>query len=82
MIGTDLKTLQYGWPLGMPLIRKLSKELWEVRSHLSQKKISRIIFYVEDDAAILLNGFIKKSQKTEKQELVLALERKLNLKRR
>jgi len=32
IIGDDLKTAQYGWPLGMPLIRKLEPGLWEVRS--------------------------------------------------
>jgi len=34
IIGDDLKTAQYGWPLGMPLIRKLEAGLWEVRSRL------------------------------------------------
>jgi len=34
IIGDDLKTAQYGWPLGMPLIRKLETGLWEVRSRL------------------------------------------------
>ena len=35
-VGRDIKTAQYGWPLGMPLIRKLDPGLWEVRSHLHQ----------------------------------------------
>lgn len=26
-IGEDIKTAQYGWPLGMPLVRKLEKNL-------------------------------------------------------
>lgn len=30
IIGQDIKTVQFGWPLGMPLVRKLDKELWEV----------------------------------------------------
>lgn len=34
-IGQDIKTAQYGWPLGMPLIRKLEPGLWEVRSHVA-----------------------------------------------
>ena len=33
-IGEDIKTAQYGWPLGMPLIRKIERGLWEVRSHI------------------------------------------------
>jgi phage-related protein len=32
IIGNDLKTAQYGWPLGMPLIRKVEAGLWEVRT--------------------------------------------------
>lgn len=34
-IGEDIKTAQLGWPLGMPLIRKIDKELWEVRTRLA-----------------------------------------------
>lgn len=31
-VGEDLKTVQFGWPLGMPLVRKMQPGLWEVRS--------------------------------------------------
>lgn len=31
-VGTDLKTVQFGWPLGMPLVRKMGDGLWEVCS--------------------------------------------------
>ncbi len=30
--GTDLATLQVGWPIGMPLCRSLEAGVWEVRS--------------------------------------------------
>lgn len=33
-IGEDIKTVQFGWPLGMPLVRKIEARLWEVRSHV------------------------------------------------
>ena len=33
IIGTDLRTVQIGWPLGMPLVRSLGDGLWEMRSH-------------------------------------------------
>src|SRR3990170_4614206 len=62
-IGEDIKTAQFGWPLGMPLIRKLQPGLWEVRSRISQG-ISRVIFTVEGQTMVLLHGFIKKAQKT------------------
>lgn len=73
-IGDDLKTAQYGWPFGMPLIRKLEAGLWEVRSRLLNR-IARVIFTVEGDTMILLHGFIKQSQKTPLQDLQLARQR-------
>ena len=64
----------FSWPLGMPIVRKLEKELWEVRSHLPNR-IARVIFTVSDDIMILLHGFIKKSQKTPTSDLTLARKR-------
>lgn len=69
-----LPKVQYGWPLGMPLIRKLEPGLWEVRSRL-RDRTARVIFTVEDDTMVLLHGFIKKSQKTPLQDLQLARQR-------
>ena len=77
-IGSDIKTVQYGWPIGMPVVRKLDTGLWEVRSRLDQR-ISRILFTVYSDTMVLLHGFIKKSQKTPKEDLQLAKDRKANL---
>jgi phage-related protein len=45
-IGEDIKTAQFGWPLGMPLIRKLETGVWEIRSRTSQG-IARVLFTVE-----------------------------------
>jgi phage-related protein len=78
VIGNDIKTVQYGWPIGMPVVRKLEAGLWEVRSRLDQR-ISRILFTVHDDTMVLLHGFIKKSQKTPKGDMQLAKNRKANL---
>lgn len=78
IIGDDLKTAQYGWPLGMPLIRKLEAGLWEVRSRLPER-IARVIFTVEGDTMVLLHGFIKQSQKTPLQDLQLARQRMRSL---
>ena len=77
-IGSDIKTVQYGWPIGMPVARKLDTGLWEIRSRLAQR-ISRILFTVRGDTMVLLHGFIKKSQKTPKEDLQLAKDRKANL---
>lgn len=67
-IGEDIKTVQFGWPLGMPLVRKLGKDLWEVRVHLVDR-IARVFFTVVGHTMILLHGFIKKSQATPTEEL-------------
>ena len=74
IIGDDLKTAQYGWPLGMPLIRKLEAGLWEVRSRLPNR-IARVIFTVEGRRMVLLHGFIKKSQRTPASDIELARRR-------
>ena len=59
-VGEDIKTAQFGWPTGMPLIRKLTTGLWEVRSHISTG-IARVMFTVDLQAMVLLHSFQKKS---------------------
>ena len=73
-IGENIKTVQYGWPLGMPLVEKLGPGLWEVRSRV-QDGISRVLFTVDGSLMILLHGFIKKSQKIPLKELKIAKSR-------
>jgi phage-related protein len=77
-IGEDIKTAQYGWPLGMPLIRKIERGLWEVRSHIGAG-IARVFFTVMEKTMILLHGFVKKSQKTPQDELDTARHRLKNI---
>jgi phage-related protein len=71
VIGEDIKTVQFGWPLGMPLVRKLDRDLWEVRVRLPDG-IGRVLFTTGGQRMILLHGFIKKSQKTPADDLTLA----------
>ena len=73
-IGEDIKTLQFGWPVGMPLARKMEDGLWEVRSHLNTG-IARTFFTVFDSRIVLLHGFVKKSRKTPTNELAIARRR-------
>ena len=70
-IGENIKTVQFGWPLGMPLVRKMGKDLWEVRIHL-EGRIARVLFTVDEGVMVLLHGFIKKSQDTPLNDLKLA----------
>ena len=74
IIGEDIKTVQFGWPIGMPLVRPLGSNLYETRSNL-KKKIARIFFTVKSNKMILLHGFIKKDQKIPQKELNLAKKR-------
>jgi phage-related protein len=74
IIGEDIKTVQFGWPLGMPTIRKMEPGLWEVRSRL-KNRIARVLFTVNINKMVLLHGFIKKSDKTPQDDLNIAHQR-------
>lgn len=80
VIGEDIKTAQYGWPIGMPVVRKLGYGLWEVRSRLD-RRIARVLFTVFSGDMILLHGFIKKSRRTPAADIKLANARKADLER-
>ncbi len=76
-VGMDLKDVEYGWPVGMPLCRRITSEkgLWEVRSNISGGRIARVLFCIYGGKMILLHGFIKKTQKTPKKDIDLAVKR-------
>ncbi len=74
VIGEDIKTVQFGWPLGMPLVRKIDPDLWEVRSNISGG-IARVFFTIQEEFMVLLHGFIEKSAKTPPEDLALAHRR-------
>ena len=73
--GIDIMTVQFRWPLGMPLVANLGSGIWEVRSQLSTR-IARILFFVHDGEIVLRHSFIKKTRKTPKEDRALALQRK------
>ncbi len=75
IVGCDIKTVELGWPIGMPTCRPLGQGLWEVRSSLSSNKIARILFAIQDGKMCLLHAFIKKTQATPKADIDLARER-------
>lgn len=76
-IGDDIRTAEFGWPIGMPLCRSIAgrKGLWEVRTNLAGGQIARVFFCAYDGSMVLLHGFIKKSQKTPDRELDIANKR-------
>ena len=75
IIGMDILTVQYAWPLGKPLVDNLGDGIWEVRSRLDNR-IARTLFALVNQEIVLLHGFIKKSQRTPADELELAKKRK------
>ncbi|MDB5438372.1 MAG: hypothetical protein JWM33_799 [Caulobacteraceae bacterium] len=79
-IGLDLQRVQFRWPIGMPLCRSLKDGLWEVRTALPNKTISRVLIYFHDGALYALHGFIKKTQKTPDEDLNLARKRMKEIK--
>lgn len=80
-VGLDLMRVQYRWPVGMPLCRAMGDGLWEVRTSLPSNRIARVLFCVVNDRIVLLNGFIKKTQKTPADDLALARLRKKEFER-
>jgi len=81
VIGEDIKTVQFGWPLGMPLVGHLGNGIWEVRIKLDNR-IARVLFVLDGQTMVLLHGFIKKQQKTPEPDLDLAQDRLKLLKRK
>lgn len=74
-IGLDLMRVQFGWPIGMPLVRSLKDGLWEVRSSLPSQKTARLILCFHEKTLVVLHGFIKKTQKTPAEDLETAKRR-------
>ena len=76
-IGEDIKTVEFGWPVGMPVCRPLGEGVYEVRTSLGQNRIVRVLFYLDKRGRmVLLHGFIKKTQKTPREDLDLAKSNK------
>jgi phage-related protein len=65
VIGADIQTVEFGWPIGMPLCKSLGGGLWEVRSNITDGR-----------NLIIVNGFVKKTRKTPEAEIELARKRK------
>jgi phage-related protein len=76
-IGEDIKTVEFGWPIGMPVCKPLGAGVFEVRTSLLQNRIARVRFYVDRKRRmVILHGFIKKTRKTPLEDLTLAKSNK------
>ena len=74
-IGLDLMRVQFGWPIGRPLVGSLKDGLWEVRYALPSQRIARLILCFHSSVLVVLHGFIKKTRKTPADDLALAKQR-------
>jgi hypothetical protein len=46
--------VQFGWPLGMPLVDHVEGDIWEVRTKLNNR-IARVLFVIDNQTMILLH---------------------------
>lgn len=79
VIGRDIATVEYGWPLGMPTCRPLGAGLFEVRSDLPGGRIARVLFCMTDGCLVLLHGFVKKTQNMPASDLKVGRSRQKDM---
>lgn len=75
IIGSDIATVEFSWPVGKPTCAPLGMSLWEVRSNLTGNRIARVLFMMHEGEMVLLHGFIKRTRKTPQSDLELARKR-------
>ncbi|MBI3514192.1 MAG: type II toxin-antitoxin system RelE/ParE family toxin [Proteobacteria bacterium] len=61
IVGKDIATVEFGWPIGMPISRPVgSIGLRKVRSTIRKGRVeARVIFAIDGSAMILLHGHDK-----------------------
>lgn len=64
---------QYGSDTGMPFVKKVDRELFELRIRGSVEV--RFLFVIRQNSVIILHGFKKKTQKIPHREMQLAKNR-------
>ena len=76
-IAKVLKTIDlleiFGNKLNMPHSKKINRDLFELRIRGTQEIRILYVFYKHE--ALLLHGFVKKSQRVPKKEIIKALEK-------
>lgn len=76
-IGEDIKTVELGWPIGMPSCRPMGDGLHEVTTNLSNNRIARVLFYIDtNQEMVLLHGIIKKTRRTPPSDIKIARKNK------
>ena len=67
---------EFGYKLIFPHARYIGDEIFELRFRGQEGEIRVLYFFFYQDKAIFTNGFIKKSNRTPKNEKLVAIERK------
>lgn len=75
-VGGDVKLVEFGWPIGMPVCEAMGNGLFQTRTSLPSGRIARVLFCAEEGAMHLLHGFIKKTRKTPLADLDIARARR------
>lgn len=57
IVGRDIAKVEMGWPIGMPTCRKVTSDLYEVRSTIQSGKVeARTYFHINGNMMLLLHG--------------------------
>lgn len=77
LIGDDIGTAEFGWPVGMSLCRSIKGRngLWEIRGSLNGNRNARAFFCAYGGDMILLHGFIGNSRTVQGREIDIAAKR-------
>ena len=66
---------KHGIDLGLPFVKPLESKIYEIRAK-DKSGIYRVLYFAHKDRTfILLHGFQKKTKKTPKKEIDIALKR-------
>lgn len=74
IIGADIGTVEFGWPIGMPVCRNLRDGISEVRSSIKDGRVeARTYFAIEKNIMLLLHG--EEGKDGQKDAIDLAMKR-------
>ncbi len=74
-IGTELMKIQFGWPVGPPVCKKLRGDVWEFITAMDGIAYRILFAFYGNSTIVLLHSFIKKAQKTPKKDIECAEKR-------
>ena len=69
---------EYGSTLTEPYSKHLENGIFELRVQQSNNIVRILYFFMVNHQIVVTNGFIKKTQKTPKREIQLAMKYRLN----